>query len=37
MSEGASPFTMLGGEDIVCEGDVCIVPGAGKDAATPAE
>lgn len=26
MSEGASPFTMLGGEGIVCEGDVCIVP-----------
>lgn len=37
MSESASPFTMLGGEGVVCEGDVCIVPGTGQDAATAAE
>ena len=26
MSEGVSPFTMLGGEGVVCEGDVCEIP-----------
>ena len=26
MSDAVAPFTMLGGEGVVCEGDVCIVP-----------
>ena len=26
MNEGLSPFTMLGEEGVVCEGDVCEVP-----------
>jgi hypothetical protein len=25
------PFTMLGGDGIVCEGDSCIIPGAVAD------
>lgn len=26
MTEGSPQFTMLGGEGVVCEGDVCVVP-----------
>ena len=25
MTEGSPQFTMLGGEGVVCEGDVCVV------------
>lgn len=37
MTEGSPQFTMLGGEGVVCEGDVCIVPGlAGAEAVSEA-
>jgi hypothetical protein len=26
VSDGVSPFTILGGEGVVCEGDVCEIP-----------
>jgi hypothetical protein len=29
--DAAQPFTMLGGDGIVCEGDSCVVPGAEAD------
>jgi len=28
VSDATPGFTMLGGEGVVCEGDVCYVPGA---------
>jgi len=34
VTKGPAPFTMLGGEGVVCEGDVCFVPGA-EAAETP--
>ncbi|RZS66486.1 hypothetical protein EV187_2222 [Agromyces ramosus] len=35
MSEGPASFTMLGGEGVVCEGDVCFVPGVTDAGAEP--
>ena len=26
MSDAVAPFTMLGGEGVVCEGDICAIP-----------
>ena len=28
MSDAVPPFTMLGGQGVVCDGDVCEVPGS---------
>ena len=36
MSEAPVPFTMLGGEGVVCEGDVCFVPGVAETGAESA-
>ena len=32
----ATPFAMLGGEGLVCEGDVCFMPGFGEAGAESA-
>ena len=37
MSEGSAPFTMLGGEGVVCEGEVCFVPGVADAGAESAD
>ena len=36
MSAEPAPFAMLGGEGVVCEGDVCYVPGFGEAGAEAA-
>jgi hypothetical protein len=35
VTEGLPQFTMLGGEGVVCEGDVCVVPGLADAADAP--
>ncbi|MEO2130769.1 MAG: hypothetical protein ABGX78_05940 [Microbacterium sp.] len=32
--DAAQPFTMLGGDGIVCEGDVCNIPAADSETVT---
>jgi hypothetical protein len=36
MNDTTPVFTMLGGEGVVCEGDVCVVPGADQASTAPA-